>query len=1824
MQVGGSPTAVLAVVPIAEHPSPATLNRLAHEFGLREKLDWAWAVQPIELQRGRGRTILVLEDPGGEPLTTLLGSPLEVGRFLPLAIGIAAALDKVHQRGLIHKDVKPANVLIDSADGHIRLTGFGIASRLSRERQPPEQPEAIAGTLAYMAPEQTGRTNRSIDVRSDLYALGTTLYQMLTGVLPFAAADPMEWVHCHIARRPVSPIGRVENLPATLSAIIMKLLAKTPEDRYQTAGGVERDLRRCLGEWEERRRINDFPLGLQDTPNRLLIPEKLYGREREIATLLGCFERVVKGGTPELVLVSGYSGIGKSSVVNELRKALVPSRGLFASGKFDQHERGIPYATLIQGFQGLIHSLLSKSDAELAVWRHGLVDALGPNGRLMVDLIPELKLIIGDPPPTRELPPQQAQSRFRLVFQRFVGVFAQPHHPLALFLDDLQWLDAATLDLLEYLLTRSDLQHLLVIGAYRDNEVTPNDPLMRRLEAIKAAGGIVAAITLAPLGREHLVQLIVDTLRCQPELATPLAQLVYEKTGGNPFFASQFLSSLAEEGLLTFDHEGARWSWRLNRIQAKGYTDNVVDLMVGKLGRLPAQAQNALQQLACLGNEADIATLSIVLGLAEEQVDRALWPARQQELVERTKGCYRFIHDRIQEAAYSLIPERSRDEMHLRIGRLLTAHTAPGKREEAVFDIVNQLNRGVALIDSRDEREHLAELNLLAAQRAKTSTAYHSALNYLAAGAALLAEESWERRHGLAFALELHRAECEFLTGALAESEQRLAELVRHALSLFDLAAVTRLQEELFVTLGRSDRAIEVCLGYLRHVGIQWSAHPTKEHVRQEYKRLWRQIGSRSIEDLIGLPPMSDPEWRATMDVLSAAVSSALFTDENLLCLAICRMANLSLEHGNSDASCFAYVWLGMLLGPHFGEYRAAFRFGKLGLDLVEQQGLRRFEARVYLIFGHRVIPWTQPIRTGDPFIRRAFDAANKLGDLTFAAYSCDNLLTHLLATGHPLGDVQRQAEAGLDFARRARFGLVVDRITTQLRLIQTLRGLTPAFASFNDAEFDEGRFEQHLAGDPRLSIAACWYWIRKLQARFLAGTYPSAIAAAENAERLLWTSPSFFELAEHHLYAALARAALCDSASLAERTAHLEALAVHYLQLREWAENCPENFENRAALVGAEIARIEGRAFDAMNLYEQAIRSARANGFVHNEALAYEAASKFHMARGFEEIASLYRRSARACYQRWGAEGKVRQLDELHPQLSYEEPPRSVMSTIEAPVEQLDLATVIQLSQAVSSEIFLDRLIDKLVRTALSQAGAERGLLIFLRDMDPRIEAEATTQAEAIAVQLGDRAATADLVPHSVLYHVLHTGEKVILDDAAIEPPFAADPYFRQRKVRSVLCLPLINQVKLSGVLYFENSLTARAFAPQRAAVLGLIASQAAVALENARLYRDLEHREARIVRLVDANIIGIFFWRSGVVVEANDTFLHMLGFEQADLVAGRIRWRDQTPPEWHREQMHAEQELARTGRSQPFEKEYFRKDGTRVPVLVGSALFEELNDGRTGVSFVLDLTERKRAEAEARDSELRYRELQAEMAHANRVATMGQLTGSIAHEINQPIGATVIGARAALRWLQREPPNLEEVQQSLDQIVKDGTRAGDVIGRIRDLIKKAPLRRDVLEIGGLVRDVIDLTHGEATKHGVSIKVELAEGLPLIRGDRVQLQQVILNLIVNAIEAMGGVSENARNLVISAARAERGDLLVVVRDFGPGLPPITPERIFEPFYTTKATGLGMGLSLCRSIIEAHRGRLWASANEPSGAAFQFTLPPWKNAFPQEHDDRRN
>ena len=753
---------------------------------------------------------------------------------------------------------------------------------------------------------------------------------------------------------------------------------------------------------------------------------------------------------------------------------------------------------------------------------------MGPNGRLIIDLVPELKLIVGDQPPVPELSSRDAQRRFQLVFRRFLAVFARPEHPLALFLDDLQWLDSATLDLLEDLLTQPDVQHLILIGAYRDNEVNSAHPLIRKLEAIRKAGAVVHEIILAPLAREDLGRLIGDALHCEPERVTALAELIHEKTAGNPFFANQLISILFEERLLTFDYGEGRWSWDLNRIRVKGYADNVVDLMVGKLNRFPVETQHALRLLACMGNSAECALLEMVSQQSNEEMHGQLWEAVRAGLIFREEQSYTFLHDRVQEAAYSLIPEAARAEAHLRIGRLLATRIAPEEREEAIFEIVNQLNRGARLIKSQNEREQLAELNLIAGKRAKASSAYASALTYLTAGAALLREDAWERRQDLAFALELHRADCELWTGALPSADGRLEALAARTCDTVQQAAVASRRVDLYTILGASDRAVAAGLEFLRCVGIDWPAHPTEMEARREYERIWSKRGSRAIEDLIDLPLMQDPESLATLDVLTILGMPAFYVDVNLRALITCRALNVSLERGYSDAAPNMFATVG-LQACRFGDYDVGYRLRKDGLrpDRTPRiEALRRKD-----LFGLlALVPWTRPVRECINPARRAFQMANEQGDPTYAAHACRNLTSSLLAAGDPLDQVEREAERGLEFARKVRFEFAADTIFPPLALVRTLCGKTAKFGSLEAGGFTEGSFEERLTGHPTRALPECFYWIRKLQARFFAGDYASAFDAAERAERWLSTSASMsifpVERAEYHLYAALSRAA--------------------------------------------------------------------------------------------------------------------------------------------------------------------------------------------------------------------------------------------------------------------------------------------------------------------------------------------------------------------------------------------------------------------------------------------------------------------------------------------------------------------------------------------------------------------------------------------------------------------------------------------------------------------------------------------------------------------------
>lgn len=1513
-------------------------------------------------------------------------------------------------------------------------------------------------------------------------------------------------------------------------------------------------------------------------------------------------------------MVSGYAGIGKSSIVHELQELMVLRGGIFSSGKFDQYKQDMPYATLAQAFQGVVRQILTESEEAIGLWRDAIREVIGTNGQLVVNLIPELELIIGEQLPVPDLPLEAAQNRFQMVLVQFLGVFARAAFPVVLFLDDLQWLDAATLELLKRLVAEPDVGHLLLIGAYRDNEVSSSHPLGGTLEKIRKTSVAMQEIVLAPLSIDDVGQLVADTLRCDPHRARPLAQLVHEKTGGNPFFTSQFLEELAEDGLLTFDSRAALWTWDLLRIQATGYTDNVLELMTGKLRRQPQITQQALKRLACLGNSAKISVLKAVYEESEESIQAELLDAVRAGLVFNLDGVYTFLHDRIQEAAYGLIPENERPAVHLSIGRVLISSTTSEEIEEKIFDIVNQLNRATPLITALEERRRVAELNFIAGKRAKTSEAYASALNFFAASEAFLGGDDWEQDHVLAFDVALNHAECEFRIGQLAEAEERLLQLSDHAANCVEHSAVACLRIVLYMTRVQFDRAVEVLLEFLRHVGVEWSPHPSKDDVEREYAKIWQHVGAREIEQLIDLPLTTDPGCKATLDVLSICATPAWYFDENLHDLVGAYMANLSLEHGNSDGSCHGYALLGRILGSSLGQYQTGFRFGKLAVDLMEKRGLHRFKARVYNTFGHHITPWARHLRECRVWNQRAFNAAKESGDLSYAAFSSGNMIANLFAGGDPLEDVQREAEDRLEFTRKMQFDLISDCIVAALGLIRTLRGLTPKFGSLNDAEFNEERFEHHLEENPHLEPAACRYWIRKLQARFWAEDYASAIVAAAKAHPL-YKKQSFFEVAEYPFYCALAHAALYSSASPDERTWHLEAVANNHRQLVIWKENCPENFGSCAALVAAEIARIECREPEADRLYEEAIQSAREHGFVQNEAIAHEAAARFCSGRGLETTARGYLQNACDCYTRWGALGKVRHLEQRYPVLRGRV--RSPGPDAFRPSsEQVDLLTLAKASQAISSELNLAKLVETLLVIAVQNAGAQRGILVLLWGDEAQIEAEAITSHDAVAVNFRRGLPTSADLPDSMLRYVIRTQESIILNDASAPNQFSADEYIKTKRARSVLCLPLIKQASLKGAVYLENNLASHVFTPDRIQVLTLLVSQASISLDHARVVAELTKEnsdrrraeealrasEERWSKLVENSSAGIaLIAPDGHLIAANLALQEMLGYTEHELQARTVL---DISHEEDRTATEARVAEASEGqrRSYRVEKRFLRKDGNVMWADV-SAVFVPAS-GTSSAFFsavVVDISERKRAGE-------KLRKAQTELAHVSRLTTMGELAASIVHEVNQPLTGIITNANTSLRWLASAPPNLDEARDAISRIIRDGNRASDVVLRLRSLFQKASSVKERLDINEAIQEVIMLTQTEVRRHRVALRTELAADLPSVTGDRVQLQQVVMNLILNGIEAMSVVEGRERALLIRTQRSEGSEVQVMVQDSGIGFDPQNAERIFDAFHTTKAGGLGMGLSISRSIVENHGGRLWAMLNDGPGATFQFTI----------------
>ncbi|WP_445634110.1 histidine kinase [Nostoc sp. DSM 114161] len=1492
-------TSVIIKALKAEYPSLKELTKIKHEYKvLNSLIDVKEVINPLALEKYQNRLALVIEDFNAISLKHFTNTDkLSLKNFLIIATQLASGLANIHQKQFIHKDIKPQNIIINPQDITVKIIDFSIASHLSRENQTLSNPNLIEGTLAYMSPEQTGRMNRSLDYRTDFYSLGVTFYQMLTGLLPFDNNDPLEIIHSHIAKTPVYPQEINSEIPLAISEITMKLLAKMAEDRYQSALGLKADLQLCLQQLENNGKISNFAIGRLDLSSQFIIPQKLYGRETEVNTLLNAFERIGNGQT-EMMLVSGYSGIGKSSLVNEIHKPIVGQRGYFISGKFDQFKRNIPYASLIQAFQELMRQLLTESAESLKDWQSKLLAALGENGQIIIDVIPEIERIIGCQPAIQKLGAAESQNRFNRVFQQFIHVFTKREHPLVLFLDDLQWADSASLKLIELIITDSDSEYLLLIGAYRDNEVSATHPLVHTLEQIQKVRGNITNIVLKNLDIDCINQLVADTLCSSNLTVKPLTELIFHKTQGNPFFLTQLLKYLYQENLLDFNFSQSRWRWDIEQLQLINITDNVVELMVGQIQKLSPETINVLKIAACIGDKFTLQVLATVNKKSQSETAADLWTALQAGLILPLNNsykiplvfdqkeitnyaspaelilndthqtiAYRFLHDRVQQAAYSLIPDEQKKATHLRIGQLLLQNTTPEERKDNIFALVNQLNYGSELLTSESEKYELAQLNLIAGQKAKAATAHDSAVKYLQVGLGLLAEDSWEKQYELTLMLYEEATEAAFLSGNF-DLMQRFFTVVQNcATSLLDKVKVYEVQIQAYMGQNKLPEAINIGLQVLKLLGVKFPETVNPSDIEQALEETAFILSGKEPSDLLYLPQMTNPDKVAVLRLLSSLSIPAYLGAPELVPLLVCKQVNLCVEYGNASVSPHTYSLYGFLLCGVVGDIERGYQFGQLALDLLSKLNAKQVSAKthqmVYIFIQH----WKEHVSNTIETFRSNYSRGLETGDLEYAAYGALEYCCQQYLVGKQLASVEQEMATYWDAINKIKQEIVLHYHEIFWQAVLNMMGNNQNPCILQGEAYDrEKMLPLHHTNNDLIPIY--FVYLEQLKLCYLFENYSQALENLNQAENYLSAAAGQIVFVIFYFYDSLIWLAMYGNNLESEQQGILDRVQSNQAKMQKWAHYAPMNHLHKFYLVEAEKHRVLNQNIEAIENYEKAIALAKENEYLNEEALAHELAAKFYLSWGKETIAQTYMTNAYYAYLHWGAMAKVKDLQARYPQLimqrrevDFRETLPSIQKsdannkeltqihpTIIEDTGNLDLMTVMKASQALSGEIVLSKLLAKLMQIVLENAGAQTGYLILEIDGNLLIEAKATVEQKEVIVMQSEPLATSHELPIFVINYVARTQENVLCSNTTCESIFATDPYIVTYKPKSLLCTPLLHQGKLAGILYLENNLTTEAFTPDRLEILKLLSSQAAISIENARLYSDLATANATL----------------------------------------------------------------------------------------------------------------------------------------------------------------------------------------------------------------------------------------------------------------------------------------------------------------------------------------------------------------------------------------
>jgi predicted ATPase/GAF domain-containing protein len=1441
---------VIAKFLCAEFPDRAEINTLKDEFELMEFLKLPGVCRSYCLEPHRHGLVLLMEDFKAVSLSDYLTEySTAIGEVIEIGIAIVDILTGIHKKGIIHKALQPENILINPKTKEIKLTDFGSAHYGLRERQEAFYPETYAGCV-YISPEQTGRVNRLLDFRTDFYSLGIIFYKMLTSRLPFDFHDQMELIHAHIAKLPTPLSEKKDNIPKVISDIVLKLLAKNPEDRYQSAEGLKTDLLKCRYLLKlNKGHIEYFEIAEFDQPERFMLPEKIYGRKEEIEFLFRQLNETVEGGN-RLVLVSGIPGIGKTRLINEIQKPLVTSNGFLISGKFDQFSRTTPYSAVVQAFQGLIKQFLVESDQQLALRRTQFFDALGVNCRVIIDVIPELEFIVGKQPEVCELSPAESQNRFNLAFKNFISVLARKEHPLLLFLDDLQWADMASLALIKLLVTDPSITHLLILGACRSNEVDSLHPLTLIIDEIVLKGSFFTRLEVKPLKQKNINQMLRD-LTGEFEKVDELGQLILQKTAGNPFFIDQFIRHLNDKDLLWVDPD-IGWCWDIAGISNLKVTDNVVELLSEKIVELPDATRETLKICGCIGNIFELELLSIITEKSHGLLLSELAAAVNEGHIIRSGSTCFFLHDRIQEAAYALVSREERESLHFMIGRLYLEKIYEQNLEENIFAVVGQLNRCKNLINNNKYRRETAELNLIAGRKAKDSAAYDAAIVFLKTGTGLLEGDYWQKDYELTWQLYMERAICEYVTGEFKISKELTDQLMEKSKTDLERARIFLIRINLLINLGKNEEAVRIAIQGLEILGMQLSMRPSTLMVILELIKVRWYRGQRKLSQIIELPEMTDPFQLAIVNILNAVAPAAYFVGPKLMASVVLKVLCRIYRYGNPVYAAFAFSGMAFISTSVFGNYKVAHEYGHISLALNEKFGNPRFRCKSEFNFAYFIQHWRNHIKESVPFFRDAYKHALEVGEMTFAGYAVHNILLYGLYQGDNLNEIFTWYRRYDDFFKNLKDRYLWKISRDEIQMYLNLTGQTKNLTSLSSDDYDESkRILEVSTGDNK--IEKCMFNFLRVRVFYLFGRHNECLEISEELDEIINITLGTMIEVEHYFYYSLILTSLFPVVPWQKKILFRLRLRKIMGKMKIWAKNCPENFRHKYLLIKAEIARVSDDYFLATDLYDQAIDSAAEHGFGHNEAIACELAGQMHLSKGFEEIARLYLTNAWHGYFQWGATAKSADLSEKYPDLIVpdgqaknrnKEKQYPVIIPLTGKNITGNAEKLMKDSLAISEEIVLDKLIFRLLQMAMDNCKAEQG--VFILKTDNQFMVMASKERRESKVNLGKPVSCqhSHYVPYSVISEVINSNSTVRIDDVSYRRQYADDQYIQRHLPKSILCIPIFHRKNLLAIFYLENRTIPGAFNSDQENILIMLAAQAAISIQNSYYAEELEKR--------------------------------------------------------------------------------------------------------------------------------------------------------------------------------------------------------------------------------------------------------------------------------------------------------------------------------------------------------------------------------------------